>query len=107
MLKRVERYFLGEEEESADSLAGVLRLSFVGNSQNMATAFVRFKDWSERQDPSLEVDAVSKRAMVAFSKIRSAQAFAFVPPAIMELSNATDFDFQLQDKSGFRHEAFL
>ena len=70
-------------------------------------AFVRLKDWSERQDPSLKVDAVSKRAMAAFSKIRNAQVFAFAPPAIMELGNATGFDFQLQDKSGLGHEALL
>lgn len=61
---------------------GVLGFSFAGNGQNMAMAFVRLKDWSERQDPSLKVDAVSKRAMAAFSKIRNAQVFAFAPPAI-------------------------
>ena len=86
---------------------GVLGFSFAGNGQNMAMAFVRLKDWSERQDPSLKVDAVSKRAMAAFSKIRNAQVFAFAPPAIMELGNATGFDFQLQDKSGLGHEALL
>ena len=85
---------------------GVLGFSFAGNGQNMAMAFVRLKDWSERQDPSLKVDAVSKRAMAAFSKIRNAQVFAFAPPAIMELGNATGFDFQLQDKSGLGHERF-
>ena len=105
VLERVERYFLEEEKESIDSLMGVLGFSFAGNGQNMA--FVRLKDWSERQDPSLKVDAVSKRAMAAFSKIRNAQVFAFAPPAIMELGNATGFDFQLQDKSGLGHEALL
>lgn len=45
--------------------------------------------------------------MAAFSKIRNAQVFAFAPPAIMELGNATGFDFQLQDKSGLGHEALL
>ena len=98
VLERVERYFLEEEKESIDSLMGVLGFSFAGNGQNMAMAFVRLKDWSERQDPSLKVDAVSKRAMAAF---------AFAPPAIMELGNATGFDFQLQDKSGLGHEALL
>lgn len=107
VLERVERYFLEEEKESIDSLMGVLGFSFAGNGQNMAMAFVRLKDWSERQDPSLKVDAVSKRAMAAFSKIRNAQVFAFAPPAIMELGNATGFDFQLQDKSGLGHEALL
>ena len=107
VLERVERYFLEEEKESIDSLMGVLGFSFAGNGQNMAMAFVRLKDWSERQDPSFKVDAVSKRAMAAFSKIRNAQVFAFAPPAIMELGNATGFDFQLQDKSGLGHEALL
>ena len=101
VLERVERYFLEEEKESIDSLMGVLGFSFAGNGQNMAMAFVRLKDWSERQDPSLKVDAVSKRAMAAFSKIRNAQVFAFAPPAIMELGNATGFDFQLQGMRRF------
>ena len=45
--------------------------------------------------------------MAAFSKIRNAQVFAFAPPAIMELGNATGFDFQLQDKAGLGHEALI
>lgn len=107
VLEQVERYFLEDEKDAVDSLMGVLGFSFAGNGQNMGMAFVRLKDWNQRQDPSLKVDAVSRRAMAAFSKIRNAQVFAFAPPAIMELGNATGFDFQLQDKAGLGHEALI
>ncbi len=107
VLEQVERYFLEDEKDAVDSLMGVLGFSFAGNGQNMGMAFVRLKDWNQRQDPSLKVDAVSRRAMAAFSKIRNAQVFAFAPPAIIELGNATGFDFQLQDKAGLGHEALI
>ena len=107
VLSEVEKYFLEEEKGAVESLMGVVGFSFAGNGQNMAMAFVRLKDWNQRKDPALRVKAVSGRAMAAFSKIRGAQVFAFAPPAIMELGNATGFDFQLQDKSGLGHAALI
>ena len=91
VLEQVEKYLLENEKDAVESMMGVLGFSFAGNGQNMAMAFVRLKDWSERQDPSLKVDAVSGRAMAAFSKIRNAQVFAFAPP----------------DKSGLGHETLI
>ena len=64
MLEQVEKYLLENEKDAVESMMGVLGFSFAGNGQNMAMAFVRLRDWSERQDPSLKVDAVSKRAML-------------------------------------------
>ena len=107
VIAQVEKYFLEEEKDAVDSLLTVAGFSFAGNSQGSGMAFVRLKDWSQRKDPSLKVQAVAGRAMREFSKIRNAMVFAFVPPAIMELGNATGFDFQLQDRAGLGHDALI
>ena len=107
VLEEVERYFLEDEKAAVEGMMGVAGFSFAGNGQNTAMAFVRLRDWDQRKDPKLKVNAVAGRAMMRFSQFRNAQAFAFAPPAIMELGNATGFDFQLQDKGGVGHEKLL
>jgi HAE1 family hydrophobic/amphiphilic exporter-1/multidrug efflux pump len=44
---------------------------------------------------------------MAFQKISSGMAFAFVPPAVQELGNASGFDFQLLDQANLGHEKLL
>ena len=107
VLDTVEKHFLNDEKEAVDSLFTVAGFSFGGNGQNMGFGFVQLKDWKERQRPDLKVKAVAGRAMGAFSKIRDAMAFAFAPPAVIELGNASGFDVQLQDRSGLGHAALI
>jgi multidrug efflux pump len=45
--------------------------------------------------------------MGAFSQIRDSMVFAFAPPAVMELGNASGFDVQLQDRSGVGHATLM
>jgi multidrug efflux pump len=45
--------------------------------------------------------------MGVFSRIRDAQVFAFIPPAIQELGNANGFDFELKDLAGLGHPALV
>ena len=45
--------------------------------------------------------------MKAFSQIRDGLAFAFSPPAVMELGQANGFDFQLQDRGGLGHDKLM
>lgn len=107
VIEQVEKYFLEEEKDAVDNMISVVGFSFAGNGQNTGMAFVRLKDWDLRTDKHLKVQAVAARAMAAFSRIHNAQVFAFAPPAIMEMGNATGFDFQLQDKAGLGHAALL
>ena len=44
---------------------------------------------------------------MAFSKIKDGLAFAFSPPAVLELGQANGFDFQLQDRGGLGHEQLM
>jgi multidrug efflux pump len=45
--------------------------------------------------------------MKEFSQIRDGLAFAFSPPAVLELGVANGFDFQLQDRGGLGHEKLM
>ncbi|MCP3176145.1 efflux RND transporter permease subunit [Desulfuromonas sp. KJ2020] len=107
VIKQVEHHFLEKEGEAIDSLMTVAGFSFAGRGQNMGIAFIRLKDWELRQDRALKAPAIAGRAMGAFSQIKDAMVFAFVPPAVMELGNANGFDFQLQDRGGLGHDQLM
>ena len=107
VLERVERHFLENEKDAVQSLMAVAGFSFAGSGQNTAMCFVRLKDWSQRKTPDLHVKAIAGRAMAAFSQYRDALAFAFAPPAVLELGNAAGFDFELQDMAGLGHDKLM
>ncbi|EXJ16753.1 efflux RND transporter permease subunit [Imhoffiella purpurea] len=107
VLAEVEKYFKENEQEAVKEMITVAGFSFSGQGQNMAIGFVRLKDWDERDRRDLRVDAIAGRAMGAFSKIRDARVFAFVPPAVIELGTASGWDVQLQDRAGLGHEALM
>jgi multidrug efflux pump len=104
---KLEEHFLNDERDAVESLFTVLGFSFGGSGQNNAMAFIKLKDWSERQAEELGVDAVVGRAMGALSQIKDAMVFAFAPPAISELGNTAGFDFYLQDNAGLGHDALV
>ena len=107
VMDKIRNYFLENEKEGVDSLMSIAGFSFSGQGQNMGMGFVRLKDWEQRQRPNLRVKALAGRAMGAFSQIKEALVFAFPPPAVLELSNATGFDFQLQDRGGLGHAKLM
>ncbi|MGV7209292.1 efflux RND transporter permease subunit [Oxalobacteraceae bacterium A2-2] len=107
VIEKLEHQFLVNEKDSVQSVFSVAGFSFGGNGQNAGMAFVRLKDWSERKGKDQRVDAIVGRAMGAFSQIKDAMVFAFAPPAVMELGNASGFDLQLQDVGGVGHEALM
>jgi len=107
VIEQMEKHFLENETKTVDSLITVAGFSFAGRGQNMGLAFVRLKDWKERPTPDLKAPAVARRAMGAFSKIRDGMAFAFSPPAVVELGQANGFDLQLQDRGGLGHDKLM
>jgi len=106
-VKQVEDYFLSEQKENVEHLFTVVGFSFAGSAQNAAFGFVGLKDWSERTREDQSVFAISGTAMGALSQIKDAFAFAFFPPPIRELGNASGFDFQLVDRGGLEHDALM
>ncbi len=107
VLEKVEKHFMNNETDAVVSVFTVSGFSFAGQGQNMGMAFVRLKDWDERENPALSVDAVIGRAWGAFSQIKEANIYAFNVPAIMGLGNATGFEAYLTDNANLGHEKLI
>jgi len=106
-IEQVEQHFLTNEKKNVASVFAVAGFSFGGSGQNAGIAFVKLKDWAERPGAENRASAIVGRAMSAFSQLRDAMVFAFAPPAVLELGNASGFDLQLQDQGGVGHEALM
>ncbi|PKN16123.1 MAG: hydrophobe/amphiphile efflux-1 family RND transporter, partial [Deltaproteobacteria bacterium HGW-Deltaproteobacteria-3] len=107
LIEQLEHHFLEREVESVEAIITIAGFSFAGRGQNMGLAFVRLKDWDLRKSKELKAAAVAGRAMQAFSQFRDGLAFAFSPPAVVELGQANGFDFQLQDRGGLGHDKLM
>ncbi|MDD2903297.1 MAG: efflux RND transporter permease subunit [Syntrophales bacterium] len=107
VMHQVQDYFLNDEKKAVEGIFTLAGRSFSGAGQNVGLGFVKLKDWDLRPGSDQKVNAIVRRAMMKFSKIRNAMVFAFPPPAVMELGRAGGFDFELQDRAGLGHEALL
>jgi multidrug efflux pump len=106
-VKLVEQYMLEQEDDNIEHMLTVSGFNFAGMAQNAALGFIMLKDWDQRPEDDQSVFAIAQRAMGAFGGIRDAMAFAFFPPPIQELGNASGFDMQLIDLTGQGHDALV
>src|SRR5690606_9590218 len=106
-LDKAQQYLLEHEGDIVDGVLTVNGFNFAGTGQNSGLIFVKLKDWSERTKPSQSVHALAERANAYFASIKEAMIITIVPPAVMELGNASGFDMQLQNRGGLSHEEFL
>jgi HAE1 family hydrophobic/amphiphilic exporter-1 len=107
VMGQIRNHFLVEQKEAVESVMAISGFSQAGRGQNQGLVFVMLRDWDLRQRPDLRAKAVAGRAMMKFMGLRNAVAFAFPPPPIVELGNATGFDFMLQDRGGLGHEKLM
>src|SRR6201995_530294 len=78
---------------------GFSLLSFVRTSYN-ATFFVNFKPWDERKSREEQFQTLKAHLNAKLSRLPSAVAFSFSPPAIPGVGTAGGFTFILEDRSG-------
>lgn len=104
-MDKIEQYYMSQDP--VEGVFSVVGFSFAGRSQNAGIAFVRLKDWEQRQQPSAQVNAIIGKAMGYFSTIKEAMVFAFNLPPIPELGTATGFNLFIQDRANLGHEALL
>ena len=107
VLKKVEHQYLENEKGNVRSVFTAAGFSFAGQGQNMGLGFVNLEPWDQRGEPGQDVKSIAGRAMGAFSQIKEAMVFAFVPPAVLELGTASGFNVQLQDRAGLGHDALI
>ncbi|THB85868.1 efflux RND transporter permease subunit [Pantoea allii] len=104
VLDQVTDYFLTQEKDSVKSVFTVNGFGFAGRGQNTGIAFVSLKPWDERTSADMKVPAIAGRAMQALGAIKDAMVIPFNLPAIIELGNATGFDFELIDQNNLGHD---
>ena len=107
VIRQVEHHFLVDQKDAVDGVFSVAGFSFAGSGQNTGLAFVKLKPWDERKSDALSVSGVSAKASAYFATLRDARVFAFAPPAVAELGNATGFDLMLQDRANLGHAALM
>jgi multidrug efflux pump len=104
-LDRMTKFLLDKEHGEGKAVSSVFTINgfnFAGRGQNSGIAFVLLKPWDER-DSDNTVFKIAQRAQQEFLKYRDALVFAVVPPSVLELGNATGFDFYLQDQDSVGH----
>jgi multidrug efflux pump len=107
VLSDVADYFRRDEASNVQGVFEVNGFSFGGHGQNSGLIFVKLTDWSQRPGVRNTVQAIAARAMAHFKNIKDAQVFAFAPPAVLELGNATGFDFELLDQNNAGHAKLI
>jgi multidrug efflux pump len=109
ILDRMTRYLLDKEHGEGNAVSSVFTVNgfnFAGRGQNSGIAFVLLKPWDERNADN-SVFKIATRAQQEFFKYRDALVYAVVPPSVLELGNATGFDFYLQDQAGVGHTKLM
>lgn len=106
-VKQAENFILTKEKNNVEHLFTVVGFSFAGAAQNTAIGFVRLKDWDERKKPDQAVFSIANRLMGFLMSLKDAFGFAYFPPPIRELGNASGFDLELIDRAGLGHEALI
>jgi multidrug efflux pump len=84
----------------------VIGFSLSGSGQNAGIAFNLLKPFDERHGQQHSAGAVAQRATMEFQKIRDAQIFAVLPPAIQGFGQSNGFTFELLNSSGLPREQF-
>ncbi len=105
VLDQISQYLLRDEKAMVDATFTVNGNNNAGRSQSQGQIFVRLKDWDDRKDEELGVEALSERIKKRFSASNVAIIFPTSPPPIRGLGNAAGFDLQLQDRGGLGHDA--
>ncbi|MDD0844462.1 efflux RND transporter permease subunit [Pseudomonas sp. Gutcm_11s] len=100
----MREYLLDDEGDTVKSVFTVTGFNFAGRGQSSGMAFIMLRPWGERTAAGQNVAELAQRAQQHFFGFRDAMVFAFAPPAVMELGNATGFNLFLQDRAGVGHE---
>ena len=106
VVDQMREYLLSEESDTVASVFTVNGFNFAGRGQSSGMAFIMLKPWDERSKEN-SVFALAQRAQQHFFTFRDAMVFAFAPPAVLELGNATGFDVFLQDRGGVGHAKLM
>ncbi|TDV50261.1 multidrug efflux pump [Pseudomonas graminis] len=107
VLDDVRDYVLQKEGDVVDSAYTVNGFNFAGRGQSSGMLFLALKPWEERKGDDTTIFSLARRIQVHANGIKDGTAIAIVPPAILEMGNATGFDMYLQDNVGLGHARLM
>ena len=107
VLQKVVNHLLENEKDTVNGVMSVNGFNFAGRGQNSGLLFVELKPFEQRKRPDQHLKALYGRTWGFVSQINDAMIVPIMPPAIIELGNATGFDFYLQDNGGVGHEVLM
>ncbi|MBJ7575153.1 multidrug efflux RND transporter permease subunit [Luteimonas sp. MC1828] len=91
-----------EQVDGYQSMMQVAGFSFVGQGENVGMAFIKLKDWSDRDGT---VQDFIQAANGALYGVRDAGIFVVNLPTVQGLGQFGGFDMYLQDRAGMGREA--
>jgi HAE1 family hydrophobic/amphiphilic exporter-1/multidrug efflux pump len=106
-LDYARHYFEQNEKGAIEGVFTVGGFSFAGQGQNAGIAFLPLKPWEERAGKQNTSKSIADRATGVLSQFRDALIVSFIPPAALELGNATGFDLQLVDTGNIGHDKLV
>ena len=105
--ERVIEYLLTSEKANVATALSVVGFNFAGQGQNAGFLVISLKPWADRPLASQSGAAIAARVSQHFAGSRDALIFAFQPPAVLELGNASGFDMELVDRGNVGHDKLL
>jgi len=98
MMQEIKSWIL--DVPGVRSFIAITGLSVLGgNGENGAFLVVELDDWSERESPALQADAILAAVRQRLAAMPGAKLNCFAPPAIMGLGIVGGLDFRLQARS--------
>ena len=91
-----------EQLDGYESMMQIAGFSFVGQGENVGMAFIKLKDWGDRD---VDVPEFIQQANGALYGIRDASIFVVNLPTIQGLGQFGGFDMYLQDRAGLGRDA--
>jgi len=104
--RQITQYFSTVERASVSSVFTQVGFNFGGQSQSAAYAAINLKPFDERRLPSQSALRIVDRARIALKRIKGADIAVFLPPPVMDIGNATGFDFELENRSAIPRNRF-
>jgi multidrug efflux pump len=91
-----------KKDPAVDTVLQVTGFSFIGAGENAGMAFIKLKDWSQREGTASDF---IQRANRSLFQIKDARIFVVNIPTVQGLGQFGGFDMYLQDRSGAGREA--
>ncbi|MGJ8564587.1 MAG: efflux RND transporter permease subunit [Alphaproteobacteria bacterium] len=95
------------ESENITGIFAVSGFSFAAQGANQGASFIALKDWEERADPLQSSASIAMRTSMAMGANPDGMVFAFTPPAMPALGNASGFNLYLKDDTNLGHDALI